>query len=195
MGRRRPSVFLGVFLREVDRNTFFFFFGAPTGWRCIATHCALRARRASTQGAQGKHLHGTPSSRLRQRARRGSTVVAVATSREVRRATSTKPPIPLAHALERGILHRKRGVARRRQRARVALRLRTIRHPHITTQESHTHGRVPDGVVGHVRRSDSSQPDLRAVVLREVDVSTSVPRSEQRREIHEQRAVSWSGQS
>ena len=195
MGRRRPSVFSSVFLREVDRNTFFFFFGAPTGWRCIATHCALRARRASTQGAQGKHLHGTPSSRLPERARRGSTVVAVATSREVRRATSTKPPIPLAHALEGGVLHRKRGVARRRQGSRVALRLRGIGHAHITTQESHTHSSIPDGVVGDIWWSDSSKPDLRAVVLAEVDVSTSVPRSEQRREIHEQRAVSWSGQS
>ena len=34
MGRRRPSVFLGVFLREVDRNTFFFFWcTACARWR------------------------------------------------------------------------------------------------------------------------------------------------------------------
>ena len=117
------------------------------------------------------------------------TCAVAAASREVRRATSTKPPIPLAHALEGGVLDSKRGIARRRQRARVALRLRTIRHPHITAQESHTHSSVPDGVVGDIWWSDSSQPHLRAVVLREVNISRPVPGSEQRREIHEQRAV------
>ena len=187
MGRRRPSVFLGVFLREVDRNTFFFF-GAPRllGGVAAVRHLVL-APSPERGGRSTSTRHcSTPSTRhcsmAWRRYRRD-------TSREVRRATSTKPPIPLAHALERGMLDSKRGIARRRQGSRMTLGFRGIGHPHVTTQESHGHGGVSYRVVGDIWGSNSSQPHLRAVVLAEVDVSTSVPRSEQRRQVHEQRAV------
>ena len=177
MGRRRPSVFLVYSSKRSNEYVFFLF-------RCAyrlalhrnALHCAPAGHQRKE--AHAKRLHGTPSSRLPERARRGSTVVAVATSREVRRATSTKPPIPLAHALERRMLDSKRGVARRRQGPRVALRLRGVRHPHITPEQRHGHRRIPNRVVGHIWGSNSSQPHFGAVVLREVDVARTVPRSE-----------------
>ena len=132
-----------------SKYVFFFWVRLPVGAASQRiAHCApakhqRKERKASTSTARRRR--GCPNEH-----------VAVATSREVRRPTSTKPPIPLAHALERGILHGERGVARRRQRARVALRLRGVGHPHVTTQESHGHGRIAHGVVGHIWGSNSS---------------------------------------
>ena len=172
-GRRRPSVFL---VRPPEAvNVFFFFFGAACP-RAPAGHQRTERRRPPRP----------PSSRLPERAARARRAEHLTRRRRPARA---QPPIPLTHALERGMLHGERGVARRRQRARVALRLGRFRHAHITTQESHTHSSIPDGVVGDVRRPHGAEPDLRAVILAEVDVARAIPRSEQRREIHEQSAV------
>ena len=184
MGHRRPSVFLVVFLREVDRNTFFFFRwtrpsrGASSP--CVKRRPSSRELRQHAIAAIRTKDRQAGAARPPVRRRPTGGGVRERASREVRRATSTKPPIPLAHALEGRVLHRKRGVARRRQGSRVALRLGRLGHAHITTQESHADRGVSNSIVGHVWWPYSSQPDLRAVILAEVDVARAIPGSEQR---------------
>ena len=116
MGRRRPSVFLGVFLREVDRNTFFFF---RCAYRLALHRNALRiarppginARSARQAPPRDAVVAAAPTSTSNRR--RGSNLTRSAARHKYKAADS-----PGTRPRRRGSSPQKRGRAASPTRAR-----------------------------------------------------------------------------